>query len=191
MEINIILIISTLTLTSLVWIIFLKNIQGKLTHEREKLSIELNNTKSDIDYKVGIKLQEKVAVLNEQILELKNKCIDIERESYNKGKIDAAKEFEKDYFVHVEPYKDFYEEGNDYLIVNTKKKYTEVGYKRQLFVKGIPVFDPVYTFLEKHEYKEFKLNEEAINKLVNNAIKALAPQAGSFIKVAQNVVDKD
>lgn len=191
MEIIILSIISTLVLTTLVWIIFFKNIQNKLSHEKEKLSIELNIIKSDVNYQVNRKLDEKVAVLNEQILELKNQCITIERESYDKGKKNATIEFEKDYFVDVTPYKYNYEEGNDFVVFNTKKKFTEVGYTRQLFVKGIPVFEPVHTFLERHEFKDFKLNEEAINRVVNNAIKAIAPQgASTFIKVAENVLEK-
>ncbi|MBQ0908968.1 hypothetical protein KBJ98_09670 [Flavobacterium sp. F-328] len=190
MEIIITSITGTLVLTTLVWIIFFKNIQTKLLHDKEKLSIELGNMKSNIDYEVNRKLEEKVSVLNEQIFDLKNKCIIVERESYDKGKKEAALEFEKDYFVNVSPYKYSYEEGNDFVIFNTKKKFIEVGYKRQLFVKGIPVFDPVFTPLESHENKDFKLNEEAINRVVNNAIKAIAPQAGGFIKVAENVIEK-
>jgi hypothetical protein len=190
MEIIIASIISTLILTTLVWIIFFKNIQSKLIHDKEKLSIELGNLKSNIDYEVNRKLDEKVTVLNEQILDLKNKCIVVERESYDKGKKEASIEFEKDYFVNVSPYKHSYEEGNDFVIFNNKKKYIEVGYKRQLFVKGIPVFDPVFTPIESYETKDFKLNEEAINRVVNNTIKAIAPQAGAFIKVAENVIDK-
>ncbi|WP_286968516.1 MULTISPECIES: hypothetical protein [unclassified Flavobacterium] len=190
MEIIIISIVSTLILTTLVWIIFFKNIQTKLTHDKEKLSIELFNLKSNIDFEVNKKLEEKVILLNEQILELKNKCITIERESYEKGKKDAAAEFEKDYFVNVIPYKETYEADREYIIFGKKNKYVNVGFQRQLFVKGIPVFDPVYSFVEKYEFNEFKLNEEAINRLVNNAIKAIAPQAGSFIKVADDIMDK-
>ena len=191
MEIIIVSITSTLVLSTLVWIIFFKNIQTKLIHDKEKLSIELGNIKSNIDYEVNRKLESKVSVLNEQILELKNECIIIKRESYDKGKIDAYKEFEKDYFVDVTPYKYNYEEGNDFVIFNTKKKFIEVGYTRQLFIKGIPVFDPVHTFVERHEFNDFKLNEEAINRVVNNAIKAIAPPgANAFIKVAENVIEK-
>ncbi|MFV8271394.1 hypothetical protein ACNQGP_15860 [Flavobacterium sp. GT2N3] len=191
MEIIIASISSTLVLTTLVWIIFFKNIQTKLTHDKEKLSIELANVKSNIDYEVNKKLEEKVSVLNEQILELKNKCIVIERESFDRGKKDASVEFEKDYFVNITPYKEYFEEGNDFVIFNTKRKFTEVGFKRQLFVKGIPVFEPVYTFLERHDFNDFKVNEEAINRVVNNAIKAIAPPgANTFIKVAENVIEK-
>lgn len=190
MEIIILAIVSTLVLTSLIWIIFFKNIQSKLSHDKEKLSIELINIKSNIDYEVNRKLEEKVTVLNEQILELKNKCIIIERESYAKGKKDASNEFEKDYFVNVIPYKETYEGERDYVIFGKKNKYVNVGYQRQLFVKGIPVFDPVYTFVEKYEFNEFRLNEEAINRLINNAIKIIAPQAGTFIKVTENIIEK-
>lgn len=191
MEIIIISIASTLILTTLVWIIFFKNIQTKLTNDKEKLSIELGNVKSNIDYEVNRKLEEKVSVLNERILELKNELVIVDRESYEKGKKDTAREFEKDYFVDVTPYKYNYEEGNDFVVFNTKKKFIEVGFTRQLFVKGIPVFEPVHTFLERHEFKDFKLNEEAINRVVNNAIKALAPAgANTFIKVAENVIEK-
>ncbi len=190
MEIIIASIISTLVLTTLVWIIFFKNIQTKLIHDKEKLSIELGNVKSNIDYEVNRKLEEKVSVLNEQILDLKNKCIVIERESYDKGKKEAALEFEKDYFVNVIPYKETYEGERDFVIFGKKNKYVNVGFQRQLFVKGIPVFDPVYNFVEKYEFNEFKLNEAAINRLVSNTIKAIAPQAGTFIKVAENVIEK-
>ncbi len=190
MEIIIISIVSTLILTTLVWIIFFRNIQTKLTHDKEKISIELFNLKSNIDFEVNKKLEEKVILLNEQILELKNKCITIERESYEKGKKDASTEFEKDYFVNVIPYKETYEADREYIIFGKKNKYVNVGFQRQLFVKGIPVFDPVYSFVERYEFNEFKLNEEAINRLVNNAIKAIAPQAGSFIKVADDIMDK-
>ncbi|RED23315.1 hypothetical protein BD847_2363 [Flavobacterium cutihirudinis] len=190
MEITIVSIISTLVLTTLVWIIFFKNIQSKLTHDKEKLSIELFNIKANIDFEVNRKLEEKVTILNEQILELKNKCITIERESYEKGKKDASKEFEKDYFVNVIPYKETYEADREYIIFGKKSKYVNVGFQRQLFVKGIPVFEPVYSFVERYEFNEFKLNEEAINRLVNNAIKAIAPQAGTFIKVTEDVMEK-
>lgn len=190
MEIIILAIISTLVLTTLVWIIFFKNIQSKLSHENDKLKMELNIVKSDIDYQVKKKLEDKTSTLHQQILQLKRESVIIERESYDKGKKDASTEFQKDYYVDVTPYKYNYEEGSDFVIFNTKKKFIEVGYKRQLFVKGIPVFEPVYTALESYENTDFKLNEEAINRVVNNAIKAIAPQAGAFIKVAENVSEK-
>lgn len=190
MEIIILAIISTLVLTTLIWIIFFKNIQSKLSHENDKLRLELNNVKSNMDYEVNKKLDEKVSVLNDRILELKNECVIIERESYDKGKKDTSKEFEKDYFVNVIPYKETYEGERDYVIFGKKNKYVNVGFQRQLFVKGIPVFEPVYTFVEKYEFNEFKLNEEAINRLVSNAIKTIAPQAGTFIKVTENIIEK-
>lgn len=190
MEIIILAIISTLVLTTLVWIIFFKNIQSKLSHENDKLNMELNIVKSDIEYQVKRKLEDKTSMLNEEILKLKKECVNIEREFYDKGKKDATEEFQKDYFVDITPYKYNYDEGNDYVVFSTKKKFIELGYTRQLFVKGIPVFDPIHTFLERYELSEFKLNEEAINRLVNNTIKALAPQAGSFFKVADEIMDK-
>ncbi|MFH7000331.1 hypothetical protein ACHRVZ_20630 [Flavobacterium sp. FlaQc-57] len=190
MEIIILAIISTLVLTTLVWIIFFKNIQSKLSHENDKLKMELNIVKSDIDYQVNKKLEDKTSTLNQQILELKRESVIIERESYDKGKKDASTEFQKDYYVSVIPYKETYEGERDYVIFGKKNKYVNVGFQRQLFVKGIPVFDPVYSFVEKYEFNEFRLNEEAINRLVNNAIKTIAPQAGTFIKVTENIIEK-
>jgi len=190
MEIIIISITSTLILTTLVWIIFFKNIQNKLTNQNDKLSTELDNIKGNINYQVEVKLNEKVHFLNEQILDLKNKCIVVEIESYKKGRKEASEEFEKDYFVDITAYKDVWEEGGDFIIFNTKKKFVEVGFKRQLYIKGIPAFDPVYISIDTYKYEDFSLNEAAITKLVNNTISLMAPEA-SFIKVANNVLNEN
>lgn len=191
MEIIIISIASTLTLSTLVWIIFFKNIQNKLTHENEKLSIELVNLRSNIEYEVGKKLNEKLDILNERIMELKNESINIERESYNKGKENALASFVNDYYVQVNPYKRISKDKKGMYIFSTKKEIIEIGYQYQLFVKGIPVFKRELILLETYDSSEFKLNKEEINNLVKLALAVSAPQAGPFIKVAEDIKLKE
>ncbi len=180
----------TIILTSSIWMIILKNQRHILSSLNQKLTIELQNVGANVEFQVAQKLNQKLDVLNDQIFTLKQKNIEVERDSYNKGKSDALDSFANEYYVQVYPYKYTYKDEQGMYVFNKRKEFIEIGYQYQLFVKGIPVFQPHVVALETHEKSDFKLNEEAIKEMVKLMVAGSVPGAGSFMKIADNVQAK-
>lgn len=177
----------TIVITSFIWMIILKNQKHVLISDNQKLTIDLQNVTANVEFQVAQKLSEKLDILNEQIYTLKQQNVEVERESYNKGKNDALSSFANEYYVQVYPYKHNYKDEQGLYVFNKRKEFIEIGYQYQLFVKGIPVFKPHIVALETHEKSHFQLNEEAIKDMVKLMVAGSAPGAGSFMKIADNV----
>ncbi|WP_290820010.1 hypothetical protein [Flavobacterium sp.] len=177
----------TIVITSFIWMIILKNQKHVLISDNQKLSIDLQNVSANVEFQVAQKLSERLDSLNEQIFTLKQQNIEVERESYNKGKTDTLSSFANEYYVQVYPYKHNYKDEQGFYVFNKRKEFIEVGYQYQLFVKGIPVFKPHVVALETHEKNHFQLNEEAIKDMVKLMVAGSAPGAGSFMKIADTV----
>ena len=177
-------------LTSLIWMIIMKNKNHLFTNANQKLTIELQNIGANVEFQVAQKLNEKLNILNEEIFNLKQSNIEIERSSYNKGKKEGIESFANEYYVQVYPYKYTYKDEKGLYVFNQRKEFIEIGYKYQLFVKGIPVFKAQEVILETHEKSNFKLNEEAIKEMVKLMVAGSVPGAGAFMKVADKVQAK-
>lgn len=183
-------ILITFILVSLGWYLYHKNIIHKLSKESEALSHDLNNQTIYRDYEINHKVSEKIEELNNQILELRRQLIDIEKESYEKGKKQAEENFANDYVIQVQPYRRFFKEKHSLLGSLKEKEKVEIGYQYRLFVKGAPSLEPAVIVVETYESKEFKLNEDAIKTLINSVIGDKTEIAGSIIKIANNIIEK-
>ncbi|PHK27083.1 hypothetical protein VF13_42030, partial [Nostoc linckia z16] len=109
---------------------------------------------------------------------------------YKRGRSEAKEEFERDYFVMVSPYKEVYEEGIDLILYNSKTKVIIIGFQYQLFVKGLPMFEPSYIHLEEYRSESKSLNEERVTAIVTAAIERMAPYAGSFLKISDKLISR-
>lgn len=183
-------ILITIVIVSLGWFIFYKVEIHRHLKKTNALETELNNQIVNRDYEINHQVNEKVEPFNNQILELRKQLIDVERESYFKGKKQAEDSFANDFSVQVFPYKRHFRSKKNYLIGGGDKEMIEVGFQYQLFVKGCPTFEPKLEILETYEQKQFKLDEEAIKLMVNSAIGNKTELLGGIIKIANRVLLK-
>lgn len=183
-------IIITIIVVSVIWYLYFKYIMDNSSKKINSLTHELNNSTINREYEINKKVNEKTEVLNSEILVLRKKLIEVEIESYKKGKKQAEESFVNDFSIKVFPYKRHFKEKKDKLLAFGEIEKVEIGYQYQLFIKGTPAFKPEIIVLEVQELKSFKLNEEAISTLVNAAIGDKSQIAGGFIKVAKDVLLK-
>lgn len=187
---TVIIILASVIITSIVWYKYHNDKIQQYSKEKVALANELNNLKSNIDYKINHEAFEKTQHLNDKILTLKEDLVKTEKDSYFKGRTEAIEEFKNDFYVEVLPYKRNFKEKKDSIIAFGVTEKVEVGYQYQLFIKGVPSLNPAVIILETHELKHFKLNEEAIQLLVNASIGDKSQIAGGVIKVAKKLLLK-
>lgn len=183
MEIAISIIIVTI-----LWYLYHQYSINKTVKKMDSLTHELNNLTINREYEINKRINEKTEEISNQILLLKKQLIEVEIESYKKGKKQAEENFANDFSIQVFPYKRFYKEKKDKILAFGEVEKVEIGYQYQLFIKGAPAFKPETVVLEVQELKNFKLNEEAIGVLVNSAIGDKTEIAGGIIKVAKNIL---
>ncbi|MCF6130888.1 hypothetical protein [Flavobacterium wongokense] len=183
-------IIITIFVVSAVWYFYHQYSLQKQSKEINNLSFDLNTQNIRNEYEDKNEIAKREEELKNQIFELRKQVIDVEKDSYEKGRKDAEEKFMNDFVVQVFPYKRYYKEKKDGIIAFGSIEKVEIGYQYQLFVKGLPALNPAMIVIETHELKEFKLNEEGIKALVHSAIGDKAEIAGTIIKIANNIIEK-
>lgn len=183
-------IVITVIIVSAAWYFYHKNTLQNLSKNNESLSNELRNNVINRDSQINKMVNEKIEVLNNQILDLKKEIVITDRESYEKGKKQAEDNFANDFFVQVNPYKRVFKKNNSLLGSFMENEKVEIGYQYQLFVKGIPTLNPAVIVIETYEAKQFNLNEETIKALVDASLGSKTKLIGGFVKVARNIIEK-
>jgi hypothetical protein len=185
MEIGIPIII-----VSIFWYLYHQYHINKTSKKVDSLTHEINNLTINREYEINKRVNENMEEFTSQILILKKQLIEVEMESYKKGKKQAEENFANDFSIQVFPFKRLFKEKKDGLLAFGEVDKVEIGYQYQLFIKGAPAFKPEMVVLEVQELKHFKLNEESIGTLVNIAIGDKTEIAGGIIKVAKSVLLK-
>jgi len=164
---------------------------AKTNNEKEILNDKLLKLEKEVDHQVNVKLEQITVSLNNRINDLKQQITDEKEKEYKRGKDEAVKEFEKDFYVQIQPYKEDYEKEQGFLFWESKEKHIEAGYIYQLFIKGLPALQPHYQPIERFKSVNQKIDEDKVLKLIEKATELYAGQVGNFIKVAQNVKQID
>lgn len=172
---NLILIAIIVLLIILLVVLYSKYIQIK--------NKEIDNYKINLEYQLKHDLIEKTKDFEKQIFELREQLLITEKKSYLKGRQEASEEFKNDFQVKVFPYKEEIKQKSNNIISIGNKEYIEIGYKYQLFVKGIPALGESKIPLQTYKLTEFKLNEEAIMSLVSTALGDKVDLAMGVIKL--------
>ena len=183
-------IIITIVIVSAAWYFYHKHALQQLSKNNDSLSHELRNNAVHRDYQINKEVNEKLEVLNNEILDLKKQLVVTDRESYDRGRKQAEDTFANDFFVQVNPYKRVFKEKNGFLGSFMEKDKVEIGYQYQLFVKGIPTLNPAVVVVETYEAKQFNLNEDTVKALVEASLGSKTKLIGGFVKVAKNIIEK-
>ncbi|WP_264550274.1 hypothetical protein [Flavobacterium sp. N2820] len=144
---------------------------------------EIDNHKVNLEYQLKHELIEKTKDFDKQIYELNKQLLITERESYLKGRQEASEEFKNDFQVKVYAYKEEIRQKNNNLLSIGNKEFIEIGYKYQLFVKGIPALGESKIPIQTYKLSDFKLNDEAIMSLVSASVGDKADLAMGVIKI--------
>lgn len=179
-------LVSVFIIIIIVIVFIFKSLLTKSKNEKEILIEKLSKSEKNIDHQVQVKLEEITYNLRNQINDLKQEIIEERESSYKRGVDDATKNFEKDFYVQIQPYKKEVETGVDLLIYNNKEKYIEAGYLYQLFIKGIPALKPHFQNVESFKSISHNVDEEKVLKLVQTAVQ-LQQGSGGFIKIANSI----
>jgi hypothetical protein len=173
--------------------------------EKNKLEIEnyqyLKETKQksfDDGYEKGKEDSFKDFLIKKGELEVdyKEKNRQIELDSFERGKKQAQSDFEllsNTFTVSISPYVNIKTDKG----IFSDTHLSEIGYKYQLLVKGIPAFQPHICVEQREEVKE--INEERINRLSDLAIKVTEMAVGSYLsnmpssifKIGTTVIDNN
>ena len=155
------IVVTTITITSF--------IAGFLVNQRRLLTESEHNVKLTSEL---LLLKDELRHIDQiheiKILEINASYINKLAEAQRKGEQIALiriKEQNESFSIQVRPYvSKFLDEG---FFKTTSS--VRLGYQYQLFVSGVPCFDP-YVIIEE-EYKEKKVDEEKIERLAKKALK--------------------
>lgn len=187
---TIIIVAATIILTSIIWyFIFVTKIKN-LQSEKSALANDLNNLSVHVDYKINQEAIAKTQQLNDKIVALKQEMVKAEKESYFAGRNEAIEEFKNDFKIQIQPYKRTFKQKRDGILAIGEVEKIEVGYQYQLFIKGSPSLSPATIVLETYDLKHFKLNEEAIQTLIDATVGDKIQAAGKVIEVVSRVIGK-
>ncbi|CAM4073762.1 hypothetical protein FLAN108750_08940 [Flavobacterium antarcticum] len=177
-------------LTSIVWYFIYTHRIKNLEDQKAALENELHNLNVHIEYKINQEALEKTQHLKDQITSLKEESLKAEKESYFSGRNEAIEEFRNDFKIQIQPYKRTFKQKRDGILAIGEVEKIEIGYQYQLFIKGSPSLSPAIIILETYDLKHFKLNEEAIQDLVNATIGAKLQTAGKVIEIVSKVISR-
>lgn len=180
-------LVSVFIIIIIVMVFIFKSLLTKSKNEKEILIEKLSKSEKNIDHQVQVKLEEITYSLRNQINDLKQEIIEERESSYKRGVDDSIKNFEKDFYVQIQPYKEDYEKEQGFLFWESKEKHIEAGYIYQLFIKGLPALQPHYQPIERFKSINQKIDEDKVIKLIEKATELYTGQVGNFIKVAKNV----
>ncbi len=178
----VILIVSTLCGTSLIWFIYVQKLKSRI----EKLVNNNQNINQNIDKEIIFRENQNIDKLNKEIIKLKHEIAEAKHYNYMEGYNKAKGEF----FLSITPYQEESKIGKDGFIINDFHHVVNIGYKYQLYINNLPVLEPTIKWESKLEERKTMVDQEKIKsalKMVEENLFPVVAQSNGVLRLVSTV----